>query len=64
MHGDAVVAFVLQSSRREPFMLRDGDLTVAGLRGSRAAQLIERCGAANQVADHVRHLFFTGCLAD
>lgn len=44
--------------------VRDGELTVAGLRGSRPAQLIERLGAANQVADDARHLLFTGQLAD
>ncbi|RMB53951.1 methylmuconolactone methyl-isomerase [Sphingomonas sp. PP-CE-3A-406] len=44
--------------------VRDGALTVAGLRGSRPAQLIERLGAANQVADDARHLLFTGRLED
>ncbi|MEG3084586.1 hypothetical protein U1707_13115 [Sphingomonas sp. PB2P12] len=44
--------------------VRDGQLTVAGLRGSRPAQLIERLGAANQVADDARHLLFTGRLDD
>ncbi len=44
--------------------VRDGALTVAGLRGSRPAQLIERLGAANQVADDARHLLFTGRLDD
>ncbi len=40
--------------------VRDGRLTLAGLRGSRSAQLIERLGAINQVADDVRHLLLTG----
>ena len=40
--------------------VRDKTLTLAGLRGSRPAQLIERIGAHNQVADDVRHLLFTG----
>ena len=44
--------------------VRDAELTVAGLRGSRPAQLIERLGAANQVADDARHLLFTGRLED
>ena len=40
--------------------VRDKQLTTAGLRGSRQAQLIERLGANNQVADDVRHLMQTG----
>lgn len=40
--------------------VRDGALTLAGLRGSRAAQLIDRIGAVNQVAEDVRHLLHTG----
>jgi hypothetical protein len=40
--------------------VRDKQLTTAGLRGSRPAQLIERLGANNQVADDVRHLIGTG----
>jgi hypothetical protein len=42
--------------------VRDKQLTLAGLRGSRAAQLIERIGAVNQVGDDVRGLLFTGRL--
>lgn len=42
--------------------VRDAELTVAGLRGSRPAQLIERLGAANQVDDETRKLLFTGAL--
>ncbi|MBD8680079.1 hypothetical protein [Sphingomonas sp. CFBP 13720] len=42
--------------------VRDKELTLAGLRGSRAAQLIERLGALNQTADDVRHLLLTGRL--
>jgi len=42
--------------------VRDGELTVVGLRGSRPAQLIERLGAANQVQDDVRTLLLTGAL--
>ena len=42
--------------------VRDKTLTVAGLRGSRQAQLIQRLGAANQVADDVKTLMFTGAL--
>ena len=42
--------------------VRDKTLTTAGLRGSRPAQLIERLGAANQVADDVKTLLFTGAL--
>jgi hypothetical protein len=42
--------------------VRDKQLTVAGLRGSRPAQLIETLGATNQVANDVRTLFFTGTL--
>jgi hypothetical protein len=40
--------------------VRDKQLTTAGLRGSRPAQLIERLGANNQIADDVRHLIGTG----
>ncbi|MFV0923476.1 hypothetical protein BSZ14_03355 [Sphingomonas sp. Sph1(2015)] len=42
--------------------VRDKKLTLAGLRGSRAAQLIERLGAVNQTSDDVRHLLLTGRL--
>lgn len=42
--------------------VRDRQLTLAGLRGSRPAQLIERIGAVNQVSDDVRGLLFTGQL--
>jgi hypothetical protein len=42
--------------------VRDKQLTTAGLRGSRAAQLIERLGANNQVAADVRDLMQTGSL--
>ncbi|WP_010218091.1 EthD domain-containing protein [Sphingomonas sp. PAMC 26621] len=40
--------------------VRDKTLTLAGLRGSRPAQLIERLGANNQAADDVRQLIHTG----
>jgi hypothetical protein len=42
--------------------VRDKQLTVAGLRGSRPAQLIERLGATNQVEDDVRRLLLDGHL--
>jgi EthD domain len=42
--------------------VRDGQLTLAGLRGSRQAQLIERLGANNQVAADVRRLMLTGSI--
>ena len=42
--------------------VRDKTLTLAGLRGSRPAQLIERLGANNQAADDVRQLILTGQL--
>ena len=42
--------------------VRDGQLTTAGLRGSRPAQLIERLGANNQIAEDVRGLMRTGAL--
>ena len=42
--------------------VRDKTLTLAGLRGSRPAQLIEQLGALNQAGDDVRHLLFTGKL--
>ncbi|WP_249407662.1 hypothetical protein [Rhizobium sp. CFBP 8752] len=40
--------------------VRDKQLTTAGLRGSRQAQLIETLGAANQVSDDVRTLLHKG----
>ncbi|WP_277967716.1 EthD domain-containing protein [Sphingomonas echinoides] len=40
--------------------VRDKTLTLAGLRGSRPAQLIERLGANNQTTDDVRRLMLTG----
>ncbi len=43
--------------------VRDGKLTLAGLRGSRPAQLIERIGAVNQLGADVRHLFLPGELS-
>jgi len=42
---------------------RDRKLTLAGLRGSRPAQLIERLGAVNQAGADVRHLFEAGRLS-
>ena len=42
--------------------VRDAQLTTAGLRGSRQAQLIERLGANNQVAADVRRLMETGSI--
>lgn len=44
--------------------VRDKTLTLAGLRGSRQAQLIEQIGAVNQVDAAVRGLLLTGTLAD
>lgn len=40
--------------------VRDKALTTAGLRGSRAAQLIDRLGAVNQVSADVEHLLQYG----
>ena len=37
--------------------IRDGALTIAGLRGSRAAELIEQLGALNQTEEAVTRLF-------
>jgi EthD domain len=42
--------------------VRDGRLTAAGLRGSRAAALIAQLGAINQVSPEVVHLFRTGTI--
>lgn len=42
--------------------VRDKRMTVAGLRGSRAAQLIERLGARNQIDPRVEHLLRHGSL--
>jgi len=43
--------------------VRDGTLTLAGLRGSRSARLIEQLGATNQTDEAVRHLLLTGQLS-
>ncbi|MBB3938186.1 hypothetical protein [Aureimonas phyllosphaerae] len=40
--------------------VRDKELTLAGLRGSRPAQLIEQIGAVNQTGEDVRTLIATG----
>lgn len=40
--------------------VRDARLTTAGLRGSRAAQLIEYLGATNQIQGEVEHLMLKG----
>ncbi len=40
--------------------VREGKPTLAGLRGSRAAEIIERLGATNHVAADVKRLFVTG----
>ena len=42
--------------------VRDKELTLAGLRGSRPAQLIEQLGAVNQTAENVCRLMLTGKL--
>lgn len=42
--------------------VRDGKLTTAGLRGSRAAGLIDYLGAINQQAPEVEHLLMKGVL--
>jgi hypothetical protein len=44
--------------------VRDKALTLAGLRGSRPAQLIKRIGAVNQVQEDVRHVLMTGKIQD
>ncbi|WP_268800422.1 hypothetical protein [Pseudomonas huanghezhanensis] len=44
--------------------VRDGELTTAGLRGSRAAELIDYLGANNQLTDDVQHLLMNGTLDD
>jgi hypothetical protein len=58
-HIGHVTAFAVSSMYT---YVRDKELTLAGLRGSRPAQLIERLGAANQTAETVRHLMLTGTL--
>jgi hypothetical protein len=42
--------------------VRYKELKLAGLRGSHPAQLIEKLGARNQVAEDVCHLLHTGKL--
>ena len=58
-HIDHVSAFAVSGVYT---YVRDKTLTTAGLRGSRPAQLIERLGAANQIAPDVKGLLFTGAL--
>ncbi|MCQ3032593.1 hypothetical protein NLO88_18230 [Pseudomonas syringae] len=43
--------------------VRDGEITTAGLRGSRAAELIEYLGAVNQRTPEVEHLLLKGVLS-
>lgn len=43
--------------------VRDGQLTTAGLRGSRVSELIRRLGATNQTSSDVEHLIRTGLLS-
>src|SRR5262249_14090664 len=40
--------------------VRDGKATPAGVRGSRAADLIDLLGAANQLTPEVREMFLSG----
>lgn len=40
--------------------VRDGELTTAGLRGSRVAEIIRDLAAANQIGDDVQHLMRSG----
>jgi hypothetical protein len=40
--------------------VRDGMITTAGLRGSQAAEIIERIGAVNQMRDEVTRCFVEG----
>lgn len=42
--------------------VRNKELTLAGVRGSRPAQLIEQLGAVNQTVEDVHHLMLTGTL--
>jgi hypothetical protein len=42
--------------------VRDDQITTAGLRGSRAAELIDYLGAINQRSPEVEHLLLTGAL--
>jgi hypothetical protein len=44
--------------------VRDGQLTTAGLRGSRVAELIDDLAALNQIGDDVWHLMHTGRLGE
>lgn len=53
-HASALGAFMVCGIHT---FIRDGHLTTAGLRGSRAAELIERLGARNQTLDDVTRLF-------
>jgi hypothetical protein len=41
--------------------VRDGKPTIAGIRGSRQAELIEQIGAANQTATDISERFFAKC---
>jgi hypothetical protein len=43
--------------------VNDGQITTAGLRGSRAAELIEYLGAINQLDPQIAALMLTGTVA-
>jgi hypothetical protein len=53
-HIDALAAYLVTGFYT---FVRDGRPTTAGLRGSRAAELIEAAGAANQLEEPVISMF-------
>jgi hypothetical protein len=56
-HIDALGAYLVTGFYT---FVRDGRPTIAGLRGSRSAELIETAGAANQLAPAVVSMFARG----
>jgi hypothetical protein len=60
-HIDALGAYLVTGFYT---FVRDGVLTTAGLRGSRAAELIDSVGAANQIAPDIVRRFVVPYAAD
>lgn len=54
----------MRRAHQQPDAVHAGKLTTARLRGSRAAELIERLGTVNQTQDEVVHLLRHGALPE
>jgi hypothetical protein len=53
--GEAIGAYLVTAFYT---FVRDGKPTIAGIRGSRQAELIEQIGAANQTSPEISEKFF------